>query len=234
MGMGSNAGRDSKFVSIMAGQIVLQVASDTPGAESRINKNEKEVWEIKSDWIEGHITDIKVVDKTDWIEWQVFINDRGEKWILSFPYSGGSATGFLSRIEACDFTKPIRVCPYWIPKEDDPTNHRAYLGLYQDNGDTKIESQYTKENDYNGLPQLKEGKKGRKTTWDDTERQEFFEKLVKEKVLPAIDAAKDSIVVIPPSDIQQEAHQEQEPAVVDESLGVGDENADEFEDDLPF
>jgi len=113
--------------------------------------------------------------------------------------------------------------------------HRAYLGLHQDNGDTKIESQYNKENDYNGLPQLKEIKKGRKTTYDDTERQEFFEKLIEETVLPAIDAAKDSVVALAPSDIQEEApHEEETPVTRDETPESVGEGEDGPTDDLPF
>ena len=193
-----------------------------PEAIERENKNGKMVWETHDDYLEGYITGIKSVEKSDWSEWQISVTDGKKDYILSLPYSGGTTSGFLVRIESVDFSQPVKICPYYIQDEEKADKYRSLCGIIQSG--EKIQSNYNKENDYNGLPELKKIGAGKNAKWDDSERMEFFEKMITGTVLPAIAAAAGDINVAIP---------EEEP--VAEAVGETEESqAPAPDDDLPF
>jgi len=177
-------GSNLTYLSIFGGKIVQQWKKkpepDTlplgKKLHERINANDDTVYYIEYDAVEGLLTKAvldtegKYGDKIN-----LTLTDMGEDYLLSFPIESSYANTFFNKLDNLDINESISFQPYSF--EDDSGKKRSGFALYQDS--EKIPNVYTRE-DPKDLPELKVTTKRGKTTYDSTERDNFFyEKFMK-------------------------------------------------------
>lgn len=206
--------RNILYLSIYDGRMKYNVKPDTQGAEKRINKNAKEVWEMFVSSVSGHLVGIeKQVSEEYQDSWVIKLHDRSDDSTvhLRIPYSGRQADGFLRRLPNMDLEKPIKIAA-------GSYNEKQWLTVSQEG--SKLDYYWTQENPGN-LPQMVQMVVKGKEVWDDTEKMKYLERYVNEKVIPKIQSAKSAI----------------ESALPEGNIGTPNANdvppAPE-EDDLPF
>lgn len=191
-----NGGGGNIYLKVMAGMLVQDVKEGTEGAVERLNKNKERVFELLYTGLTMRITNIAIIEGKFGKELEVKGNNEGQNYVLQTPAGSGYAYGILTRMVNLDFNLDTEIVPYQIAEKKDgvltgKTNNIIvlYQGLDEATGKAKkIESAFTKENDFNGMPQivkLKDPKdptkdllKQGKPVWDDSERIEFFENII--------------------------------------------------------
>lgn len=197
MGVYTPTSSNTTYYRVTGGKLVQSVQEGTPGAESRVNKNGKTVYEKNEPGWTGHITNVSVE-----------INEEfGDNLVIEMKDSGGFqanikaklrsgyAKAFLKRLPNINFEIENTLCPGTFETEDGKT--RSYIAVFTNNG--KVEPAFTRD-EPNGLPQLELVKFQGKETWDDTKQMEFFmdmlntdikEKIAKANYNPVGEAAPD-------------------------------------------
>lgn len=179
MGLKRNQ-RAVKFVSIKFGQIPIEVPHPTKTSVSReIKKGDKAgqiVHEELFDELEGHIIGISTREHPKYgKKWAVLIQDQDEEMFqLEFDYSSRYTTGFFTRLENCDLSKPVSFRTWYIKQDDG--SYRGHGTLEQ--GGQKIERRYTKDNP-NGMPQMEKVFFNGKEQWDSFKQMQFIEAIIK-------------------------------------------------------
>lgn len=188
--MGLNEGGGNRtYLKISDGRISKRVPEGTKGAIECFNKDKtKTWWEARYPSVTGRVADIKK-RTTEWgVDLCLTIDDGRELFELQMPWSSGYSSGFFCCMPNIDFTGPVTFTP-WMKIVDD----KKKTALYITNGEAAIgkdnvEWYWTKNTPYDCPPMKKVMFKG-KESWDDTERQEFFEKFIEEIVMPQLKAA---------------------------------------------
>lgn len=167
---------NTTFVNIVSGRFAIKVDKETPGAVERKNKNGETVYELLYNTVSGLITGIEKKETDYGNQWNVTLSENGKRAVVSFPYSSRMADGFLRRIENVNLSEPVALKVFTF-------DEKTYMTVNQ-NGQ-KIDMVYTKDNP-NGLPEMKQVKVKGELIWDDTEKMEFLEKMVMEKIVPKL------------------------------------------------
>lgn len=188
-GLGNNS--KATFISIIGGKFTQKVREGTPGAVSRINKNNVEVWEMQYDHFNGKLVGIKVVDSEFGKQWNFTLKAGDSEFVWTSPYSNGYSKAFLKILPNINLAESFKISP--SSKEvDGKTQNTVFVNQ---NG-AVVKHYYNKETP-NGLPQMVEiTVKGQKV-WDDTDQMAFLEK----NALQAISGIKASTIVHPDSGI---------------------------------
>lgn len=160
------------ILTIGDGKIVKRVKSETPKSTQRTTKEGKIVHEEKYDSIEGLITDIAVHEGNYGKTWRIKLHDGQQEYILEMNYSGGYAVAFMKILPNIDLSQGVKITPKLTIEGD-----KKKATVFINQGGAALKHYYTKDNP-NGLPDLKQMKVKGKTTWDDSERMEFFENYI--------------------------------------------------------
>lgn len=189
-----------QFANIIGGQFHVQSTKENPDAVARINKNDKEVYEIITDELDKVFLHDVIVQDSDFGK-NLSITTRSHEdhkheenkfFVINCALNSGYAYTFLNRVKSVDFKKPITLKVFEIENkgEDGKDYKTRTLGIYQD--EKMINKLWTKENnpvpkpvqilDKKGKPVLKAGK----PQWDDTEKVEFFQTFIESEVQPII------------------------------------------------
>ena len=99
------------------------------------------------------------------------------------PWSSRYSSGFFLSMPNIDAGKEITLSP-WSKEIDGKKRTMLYLR----HGQEDIKWAWTRETP-GDLPEMKQIKVKGQIVWDDSERQEFFEKYLEEKFKPSINAA---------------------------------------------
>lgn len=188
------------FANIIGGMFHVASNNTNPDALSRINKNNKEVFEIIADEMEEVYLHDVLVQETDFGK-NLSITTRSHEdskheenkfYVINCALNSGYAYSFLNRVKSVDLEKQITLKVFEIEnKGEDGKDYKSRtLGIYQDG--KMIDKIWTKENnpvpkvvqmlDKKGKPVLKAGK----PQWDDTEKVEFLENFIAKEVQPEI------------------------------------------------
>lgn len=182
-------GSSKNYLNILGGKITQKVKEGTPGAISRINKQNKEVWELHFDTLNGRIVDFNLEESDYGKVWVVTIQDGIDYYYLHLQQSGRITNGLMHRLPNIDFSKEITIKTFRIFNEQKQRD-QDYLVVYQ--GGTaksnKIENFYTKETP-NGLPQMVQVKVKGQMVWDDSDQIEFITNMVLNEVKPKLKGA---------------------------------------------
>lgn len=187
-----NSGKGNIYLKVMNGALIQDVKEGTPDAVARVNKNGETVHELKYTGLTMRITNIALIDGKFGKELEVKGNADSQNFVLQMPAGSGYAYGFLTRMVNLDFNTDTEIVPYQIVDKANPKKINNVLVLYQgtdENGKSiKIESAFTKENDFNGMPQLEKIMDAKnpekpllvngKEVWSDAKRLEFFEAII--------------------------------------------------------
>lgn len=165
------------YLTISNGKICRQFKNATEKTISRINKNGKEVHEQFFDYVEGYIRNVKAEDTDYGKMWKVEIEKDGNRAFLQFNYSSGYANGFLMAFPNIDLNELVRLSPS-SKKEGDKTKTTMFINQ----GGSGLKWAWSKDNP-GDLPQMKKIKVKGVETWDDTERMEYLEQMVNDRML---------------------------------------------------
>jgi hypothetical protein len=189
MGLGNN--NNAIFLNIADGKIIRRFQNATKDSVERtLTKGPnagKVVHEEHYSFVEGMIVDIQTKDSDYGKSWLVTIQDGNEKFVLQMDYSGGYSSAFLKALPNVDLSQKVKLSPKMTMEGD-----KKKTTLFINQGGTAAKHYFTKDNP-NGLPQMVQKKVKGKLTWDDSDMMEFFERMVKEDILPQIKGAAASI-----------------------------------------
>jgi hypothetical protein len=195
MGLSTTGGNDSQknYLNILGGKITQRVKEGTEGAVSRINKQNKEVWELHFDTLSGRIVDFNLEESDYGKVWVVTIQSGIDYYYLHLQQSGRITNGLMHRLPNIDLSKEIVIKTFRIFNEDKQRD-QDYLVVYQ--GGTaksnKIEGHYTKKGpdgkvqNINGLPEMVQIKVKGNLVWDDSAQIEFITNMVLNEVKPKL------------------------------------------------
>lgn len=176
------------YVTIFDGKFEVRVKEGTPNSVSRKNKNDETIHTLVYRGVSGIITDIKKEIKefkgSVFTSLKIFLMDDAENMVLSLPYDSGLTSAFYHMIENVDLSKPVE-----FSASKDKEKDRTSLFMSQDG--TNIKWKYTKAwaEANPTLPQKPQWVqvmfKG-KPQWDNTAETQFFENIMKTKILPVL------------------------------------------------
>ncbi len=197
MGLENGGGSQRNYLSISDGKIAKSVQEGTPNAVKKTNKEgTKTFYELHYPAVSGFIRDARK-RPTDWGDkLQIDIEDNGVLYSLEMPWSSRYSSGFFTCIPNIDVSKKVRFSPYMKIMDDGKKKTMLYLSYADEKGSdgksVNIPWAFTKEAP-NGLPQMEQVVFKGKTEWDDTKRQEFFENLMVNTLIPRINAAAQGV-----------------------------------------
>lgn len=165
------------YLTISNGKICRQFKNKTSISIERVNKTGKTVHEEFYDYVEGKILNITTKDSEYGKYWQVEMEKNGQRGILQFQYSSGYANGFLMALPNVDLAQEVRLSPS-AKKEGDKTKTTLFINQ----GGEGLKWAWNKENP-GDLPQMKQVKVKGVLTWDDSDKMEYLENMVKERML---------------------------------------------------
>jgi hypothetical protein len=201
--MGLETGGSQKtYLSISDGKIAQRVIEGTDGAIKKTNKDGTKIFfEKHYPAISGYLRGA-AKRTTDWGDkLQLDIEDGGVMYALEMPWSSRYSSGFFTCIPNIDVSKKIRFSPYMkVVNEGGKETKKTMLYLsYADSkgADGKSENipwAFTKDAP-NGLPEMVQIKVKGQMVWDDSSRQEFFENLMNNDLIPRIHAAQSGVKI---------------------------------------
>ena len=153
----------------------MRVAEKTDtSVEYKIAKGPNEgmiVHEEHFDELEGLVLDIYSSTHDQYgTTWGILVKDKdGAMYTLKFSQKSPYFTGFFTRLENCDLSRPVSFRTWAIKQEN---GKEKYYGTIMQDGD-KIASKYTKDNP-NGMPELKKVFFDGKDQWDSFDRDQFL------------------------------------------------------------
>jgi hypothetical protein len=199
-----NSNNNMIFVSTFNGHFVVRVKEGTPGSESRKNKNDREVYELKYSYVEGYLTSaaylMRVHDAKEYESLSLILAEGEEEYKVDFPWTSRLAQSFFNVMESLDFTKKVRID---ITTKDE----NNVIFIKQNNQVAKWK--YTKDNP-NGKPNWEQVTVNGKTQWDRTKELGFFREILETKIVPNLYRqstlpAADSIVAGEPELVESAA-----------------------------
>lgn len=177
MGLTNTTNTGRIYVNIFDKFFTIPAKEGEEGAVMRENKNKKIVYEKHFNTLEGVI--IKKIEKKVFDNramWEVTLDEVGETYVLTLPYSGRITSGFLFRLPNIDFSSLITLSLF-------EKDGKKFIVVYQD-GKT-VPAAYSKDNP-NGLPPLEKTKKNGVDSWDDTKQMDFIEHMIATTIIPKL------------------------------------------------
>lgn len=180
MGALTNEGSDRIFLNTFKGHFTKKANAETKGAEDRINKNGKQVWELKFDTLKDVIIqEFERRHSDDYgYSWNIKLAHAksDEVYTLTLPYSGRITMGLFFRLPNTDINKELTMKLYYFEEED-----KTALVIYQ--GGDKVEAFWTKDTPHD-MPDLVKTEKNGKVEWDSEARMAYLEKYLETDVVP--------------------------------------------------
>lgn len=190
MALGNN--NSAIYLNVADGKIVRRFQNATKDSKERVLAKGpnagKVVHEEHYSFVEGKIVDIQTKDSEYGKSWLVTIQDGEEKYILQMDYSGGYSSAFLKALPNVDLSSKVKLSPKMTIEGD-----KKKTTLFVNQHGAACKHFYTKDQP-NGLPQMKKIKVKGKDQWDDSDMMQFFEDMVKNEILPQLNAAKYDVV----------------------------------------
>ncbi len=141
--------------------------------------------------VEGEVTELDIVDEEykgkEYRKIVLFIkDDEGTEWKLGFPLESGYGNAFCSLAPNVDFSKPVKISGGIKEMENDKSYGMLFIRQVDEvTGNWKnLKWFYTKES--KEVPSGVKAKDRSGEYWDFTERNDFFHRLLIEKIRPAI------------------------------------------------
>ena len=170
-----------KYITIYDGKFAVRVPEGTPGAVSRVNKEERTVHELFYDSVTGKLINIRKREGGKYgPTWEFDFVDGGEVYTLQLSYSNSYATNILKMLPNVDLTKEMKVQP---SQKIEDGKKKSSLFISQD-GKT-LKHAYTKDAP-NGMPPMVQVMVKGQPQWDDTDRLIFLEEMVNRDILPKL------------------------------------------------
>ena len=183
MGLNQGGSSNRTYLSIAGGKIAKRVPEGTAGSIKCMSKDGTKIWyEERYTSLSGYITDVfkRVSEQGYGDQLCVVLKDGGNEYQIQMPWSSRYSSGFFLSMPNIDPAKEITLTP-WSKEVDGKTRTMLYLRQGQED----IKWAWTKDNPGN-MPEMKQIKVKGQVVWDDSERQEFFEKYLNDMFLPKV------------------------------------------------
>jgi len=189
--MGFNTSGGSKtYLNISDGKISVKVPEGSENAIKCSNKDQtKTWWERRYPSFTGKITGIKkrIPDNpTFGAQLCIEIEDNFESYELQMPWSSGYSSGFFLAMPNIRFSDEVTLSP-WMKVVDNKKKTSLFI---KNKGEEKSAPwAWTKDNP-GDCPQMVQIKVKGTLVWDDSARQEFFEKWIEKNLANMINATQ--------------------------------------------
>jgi len=187
MGLNQGGSSNRTYLSISDGKIAKRVEEGVPGAIKGTSKDGSRTWyETRFSSVSGKITDVfkRDSDKGYGSQLCIVLNDNGEEFQVQMPWSSRYSSGFFVCMPNIDPSKVISLSP-WMKEIDGTKKTMLYL---KQGGQDNVDWAWTRDNP-GEMPEMKQIKVKGQVVWDDTDRQEFFEKYLNDTFLPKLKQA---------------------------------------------
>lgn len=187
MGLNQGGSSNRTYLSISDGKIAKRVPEGTAGSIKCMSKDGTKVWyEVRYSSLSGYITDAfkRVSEQGYGDQLCLVLKDGEEEYQIQMPWSSRYSSGFFLSMPNIDAGKEITLTP-WAKEIDGKKKTMLYLR----HGQEDIKWAWTKDNPGN-MPEMKQVKVKGQVVWDDSDRQEFFEKHLNDIFLPQIKAVR--------------------------------------------
>lgn len=216
MGLNSGGSSNRTYLSISDGKIAKRVPEGTAGSIKCNSKDGTKVWyEQRFASLSGYIVDVfkRVSEQGYGDQLCVVLKDGDEEYQIQMPWSSRYSSGFFLSMPNIDAGKEITLSP-WSKEIDGKKKTMLYLR----HGQEDIKWFWTKDNP-GYMPEMKQIKVKGQIVWDDSERQEFFERYLETTFKPTISAA---------------AGMKKAQKFIQDLDAKANESVEQSEDDLPF
>jgi len=180
--MGLQNYEGGNWITIFEGKFTQKAKEGAEGASSRVNKNDKTVWEKSYDSFTAKLVGIKTMDGAYGKSWVFDFQDAEEIYHLRLSYSSGYAQAFLKMLPNIDVKKEMRLQPQMTIVDGKP---KTALFVNQDS--KPIKHAFTKENP-NGLPPWEQVTVNGVKVWDSSVQLEFLYNIAMTAIVPNLDA----------------------------------------------
>lgn len=181
--MGFNEGGGAKtYLNISEGKISVKVPEGTEKAVKCSNKDQtKTWWELRYPSFTGKIVGIKKripENPTFGAQLCIEIEDDLENYELQMPWSSGYSTGFFLAMPNIKFSEPVTIAP-WMKIVDNKKKTSLFI---TNHGEQKSAAWFWTKDNPGDCPQMVQIKVKGNMVWDDSARQEFFEKWIEKNL----------------------------------------------------
>lgn len=187
------------YVGVYDHKLEVRVDKNTPGAiereKTKKGKPTGEVIHVKTyGSLEGIIKDIKkdvkeLPDGTKFSSLKIFVDDMGDKYVLNWPYNSDLTTAFYCMMENINLAFPVE---FSVGKSKDKKGKERTSLFLKQHGKT-IKWRYTRDYQYAAgeakRPEWVQLKVKGEMVWDNSAEIEFFENIIKTKILPKLRTA---------------------------------------------
>lgn len=190
--MGFNTSGGSKtYLKISDGKISVRVPENAENAIKCTNKDQTKTWyENRYPSFTGKITGITKRDHDFGSDLCIEIEDLGNMYELQMPWSSGYSSGFFLAMPNIKFADEVTFTP-WMKVVDDKKKTSLFI---TNKGEQKsVKWAWTKD-EPGDLPQMKQVKVKGQLVWDDSERQEYFQKFIEKNIAPLLQGNKPAAI----------------------------------------
>jgi hypothetical protein len=182
------------YLHIGLGKLRQKVTEGVKDAQSRVNKENKTVWELVYDWIEGTIVSIYHKESEDFgNSFEVTLFDGHDKFQVSFAEDSNFFSDFFSKLPNIDLSKPVKIAPYDF---EDKQAQKRRKGVTVMQEGAKIENYFVSRGEggfeyCNGFPQPENPKKMDKEDWKIyfIKVKKFLRQYTKDSIIPKLQNA---------------------------------------------
>lgn len=198
MGLNSGGASQKTYLKITEGKIAQRVEEGEAGAIKCNNKEGTKVWyERHFNSISGYITNVskKLRDAPYKPDLCFEIEDEGEVFELQVGWSSRYSSGFFTVMPNIDFNSKLTLTPYY-KVVDGKVKTALYISK---EGEKKSYDWFFTKEDTKGCPPMIQVRVNGEYIWDDSDRQDFFEKYLNEHIIPKLKKKASPISTTPSS-----------------------------------
>ena len=179
--MGLQNYEGGKYITIYNGKLTQRVQEDTQGAVSRVNKNNKTVFEKYYDAFTGKLVGIKTQEGEYGKNWLFSFKDKEDVYNLQLGYSNNYAVNLIKMLPNVDLSKEMKVSP-----KSEVKDGKTQTTLFINQDGKPVKHAYTKDNP-NGIPQWEQITVKGVKVWDNTKQMLFLENMVMTEIVPKLE-----------------------------------------------
>ena len=188
MGLGDASKSRVTFLNIYGESVVRQWSSKPSEEEipsgktlqTRKNSNDKEVFYVEWDYVEGWIKNIEIKSGNYGDQILITLDSIGDSFVLTFGLESSYGMSFMKKSGNIELDKEVGFYPWkmtgarWSEFTKINTDAEFIHGLaIRHKGEKNLKDSYTEEN---GLPKTKVTKRGNKTKYDKSDKVDFLYK----------------------------------------------------------
>ena len=158
----------NRYINVLDGKMSIKVQAGTPGAISRINKNGKQVHEMRYDQFTGDLVGFSHRTGEFGIQFLIDLEDEGNRYQIEIPWDSRHTKEFLKCCPKFNLELPVTFRPYRF--EDETKADRFISGWIILQNGIRVPSAY----DPALLPRFEKMSYKGKEVWDDSKHMNFL------------------------------------------------------------